>query len=348
MRTCLLAVLMIVPATALFGDEPPPAFVCAECPIVEQGPAVDGTLDDACWDAAARLTDFARFSTGGAVPVQTEVAVVCDASNLYIAVRAIEPTPEGIVADNHGRDNRGVFGDDCIEIFVDANHDHESYFQFGVNSTGDVYDSLGKDSSWSANAIAAGALGDGEWTLEVAIDFQSLGVKPAAGTVIGFNVCRDDQVRSVWSSWAPMEGSFHRPAWFGHLVLGNALAQAVRRTHDDFPHRVDRPVTIETGKGTLVLSGSGARIGALADALAPRASSLRAGTGAMSETAFDRDVVAKGAHAALAEYDAIVPALTSAPETAAAALALRRRLEALAGEITDLEMAVRLASIFAK
>jgi len=347
MRALALAIACIVLALTAFADDAPPSLVYVECPIVEEAPVIDGKLDDACWQAAPRLTDFARFAAGDIVPVQTEVAVVCDASNLYVAVRAIEPTPEAIVAKYHGRDEP-ISRDDALEIFIDATHDHQRYVQIVVNSAGAISDSKNKDKSWDADVQAKAKVGPGEWTAEVAITFESLGIQPGPGLVLGANFCRDDAVRKVWSSWAPMKGSFHRPAWFGHLVLGDALAQAVRRIHDDLPHPADRPITLETADGTLVLAGSAARIGALVEALAPRVRSLRARAGAMSRTAFDRDTVAKRADAALAEYDAIVPVLTSAPETVADALRLRRRLESLSLEITGLEMSLRLAAIFAR
>ena len=54
------------------------------------------------------------------------------------------------------------------------------------------------------------------------------------------------------------------------------------------------------------------------------------------------------ARAALAGYDAILEALQDPPETPDHALRLRRRLESLSLEVTNLEMSLRLAAIFAK
>src|SRR5262245_58812666 len=66
----------------------------------ESPPAIDGRLDDECWASAPVFSNFTQVLPveGGAPSETTEVRVVFDADNLYIAVRCFDSDARGIIA----------------------------------------------------------------------------------------------------------------------------------------------------------------------------------------------------------------------------------------------------------
>jgi hypothetical protein len=129
-------------------------------------------------------------------------------------MKTLTPVPQG-------RDAHMVFHGETVEIFLDPNHDHAHYYQIAVSAAGSVYDSYRTDPIWSADVVARTRLSKDSWTMEVAVPWADLGIKPVAGKVVGLNICRDRYLghARVWSNWSQTEGNFHDPIRFGHLVL---------------------------------------------------------------------------------------------------------------------------------
>lgn len=149
-----------------------------------------------------------------------------DERALYFAVRAEEPEMKA-VADLLEKSIKGPWGTDLIEMFIDLNHDRNTYYHFAANAKGERWAARhttkrvfqGRPSSWRCEWEAAGRLGAGGWTLEVAIPYTCFdlhsGVK--VGPVIGVNVCREDPRSKEHSSWAFSHGAFHTPQAFGEV-----------------------------------------------------------------------------------------------------------------------------------
>ena len=196
----------------------------ALCYRAEGRIVVDGKLDDPAWRGAAWASGFVLLGSGEPARAQTLFATLYDSRSLYIAVECIEPNVKGIVACHKERDS-SVWFDDAVEVFVDPRHSHHDYFQFIVNTLGAKFDSHRTDWSWNGEWEAVARVGQGSWTLELAIPFSTLGIRgPAPWMVIGFNVCRDRQPGGgekifEWSSWAPLMKGFHEPRNFGHLAF---------------------------------------------------------------------------------------------------------------------------------
>jgi len=122
---------------------------------------------------------------------------------------------------SHPRDEHAIFGTEAVEIFVDPAHSNSLYYQFAVNAAASLYDSVRTDPTWNGQARPAAFLGPDFWSLEFAIPWESLGVRPRAGAVVGFNVNRDRHIgeERQWSMWAQVRDGFHDPVRFAHLVL---------------------------------------------------------------------------------------------------------------------------------
>src|SRR5687768_11380363 len=67
---------------------------------VEEGPVVDGILDDAVWQRAAVIDNFTQQEPEEGKPAteRTEVLLLYDAAQLYIGVRAHDSSSNGIIA----------------------------------------------------------------------------------------------------------------------------------------------------------------------------------------------------------------------------------------------------------
>lgn len=227
MRRFAFAVLLAA-VVAQGGDDY--AIKVYPCPRLERAPAIDGKLDDACWKAAPVVSGFTRYDKPEVVAVQTSFRVGYDAEFLYFGVHCDEPNAKRLSPTAAGRDSGQVFRGETIEIFLDPRHDHHGYHQLALNLANAFYDSLRTERSWNCAAKTATSIVSNGWELELAIPWRDLKVTPKAGTVIGFNVCRDRHAGGgrEWSNWAQTRANFHDPVRFAHLVLSPTAAQLGR------------------------------------------------------------------------------------------------------------------------
>lgn len=109
---------------------------------------IDGLLDDAAWQAAAKIDTFYEYqrSDNGPPPVQTIAYVMYDDHNLYVGVDARDPEPAKIRAPYVDRDR--VFGDqDNIAVLIDARGEGKVALQLRTNPRGIQADAVNNDSS---------------------------------------------------------------------------------------------------------------------------------------------------------------------------------------------------------
>lgn len=148
-----------------------PELVCRK---VQTPITVDGRLDEPAWKGAIPVS-LGNTTNGKATLHRTEVKTCHDADCVYFAVQAVQPaasaTPDG------------------VEIYLDVPRNRQGYYRVAVDLTGAVHDyqyidhiQLGRP-DWRSHARAAVQLGDGQYTVEVAIPRQSIGA--AAGDLAG-------------------------------------------------------------------------------------------------------------------------------------------------------------------
>lgn len=188
---------------------------------VDKTPVIDGKLSDRCWQFSERATGFWRLHNRGPATQQTEVMTAYDANNLYLAFICYEKTPASIVRQRKENDT-ALWWEDCVEVFMDVNHDHDSYYHLIVNSYGAQYDEIDYSvpASWNSKATVAVSIGSDRWVVEMAIPFASMKIAaPAPGTQWGFNVNRQKYRPLERSSWSETRETFHEPKVFGHLLF---------------------------------------------------------------------------------------------------------------------------------
>jgi hypothetical protein len=159
----------------------PPAAAAGFTVRPASGPIeIDGLLDEPAWADAAVVPLTHEWLPGDNTPppVATEALVTFDATHLYVAFRAHDPHPEAIRAHLADRDND--FVDDAVGFAIDTFDDRRRAYRFEVNPLGvqrdaivsDVDDS--EDASWDATWDSAGRIGEGGYTVEVAVPFRQL------------------------------------------------------------------------------------------------------------------------------------------------------------------------------
>ena len=182
---------------------------------------LDGVLSKQEWGPAVKVGGFRVSGKENLASEQTVMHLLYDDTALYLGIKCAESRMGDLKAAVHVHDG-SVWHDDCVEFFIDRNHDHGSYWHFIVNSVGTQYEGVGFDSTWTAKWQAATSKTATAWYLEIAVPFASLGSEPPApGEVWGFNLDRERQAGGGMQlyNWADVKGDFHSPRLFGHLAF---------------------------------------------------------------------------------------------------------------------------------
>ena len=121
--------------------EPPPAYsgresqVRVSVPRLEEQVEVDGTLDEAAWERAARLVGFSQYAPVDGRPAEnaTEVLVWYSPSAIHFGIRA--HAASGTVRASLANRDR-LDAEDVVEIFLDTFNDGRQATVFAVNPLG--------------------------------------------------------------------------------------------------------------------------------------------------------------------------------------------------------------------
>ena len=207
-------------------------------------PELDGKADDSCWQNTVACTDFLVVRSLTAASERTTARLCYDDDNLYLLLVCDEPVLEvraqrrhEFVANVAERDG-DVYRDDSCIVLLDPANTGEQLLDFTVNSLGTIADARctqpsyweRRDLGWHSEAQASASLGDGTWTVEIAIPFADLtDGAPDVGEVWQICLGRIARAREENSSWNPSNRGFHDPQPLGALVfaeptVGVALA----------------------------------------------------------------------------------------------------------------------------
>ena len=170
------------PVAGGFGEQalaPPPVR------SIEEGPEIDGILEE-IWEAGTLLPDTWRQVDpveGGPPSQRTEVRLMRDRRNLYVAIRCFDDEVDGIIARALQRDG-DIRSDDNIRLVLDPKRDLRTGYVFSMNPLGARSDSRlvnGRtDRNWDAVWEGRASIDDEGWTAEFVIPFRTLSIDPAA------------------------------------------------------------------------------------------------------------------------------------------------------------------------
>ncbi len=207
-------------------------------PLTGDRPSIDGTLDDALWQAAPAGTDFIqkRPHPGQPSSQKTEVRIAYDPDAIYVGVRMYDTAPDSIVAQLARRD-QGIYSD-WIFICLDSYYDRRTGFVFGVNPRGVkmdllLYEDTREDGGWDAVWDVATRQDSAGWTAEFRIPVSQLRYSTQASNnddvVWGLNVLRKIARYEEEAFWSPVRSDQNAlVSVFGDLVGLRGIAQTRR------------------------------------------------------------------------------------------------------------------------
>ena len=170
---------------------------------------IDGQFDEPAWQAARWESGFIQYSPYEGKPPgqQTEFAIIYDKNNLYIAIKALDSSPDSIYTRMTRRD---YAEGDLLSINLDTYHDKRTAFGFNVSAAGvktDVThsDNAAEDNTWDPIWHVKTAITGEGWNAEIAIPLTQLrfdeGEEQTWGMQITRYIFRTDEI----SVWQPMK-----------------------------------------------------------------------------------------------------------------------------------------------
>jgi hypothetical protein len=176
---------------------------------------IDGSLGEAEWAQAARLTGFHQYQPVDGRPAdeRTEARVFYSQDAIYFAVIANTKNPASIRATVADRDN--LDNDDRVTIYLDTYNDRRRAFYFVVNPLGAQGDGVRTEGAASAGNIfggnvdknpdfrfeSKGQVSDTGYVVELRIPFKSLRFPSGDPQRWGINVVRNIKSSGFEDTW---------------------------------------------------------------------------------------------------------------------------------------------------
>jgi len=191
---------------------------------VEQGPDIDGILDDIVWQGAPVISDFVQQEPdeGARASEITDVRVLYDGSTLYLGVEAFDSEPEGVIATEMRRDSDRILEEDNFQIILDTFMDSRSAYMFVISPAGaqldqQVFNEGGRDRRASTGgvnrdwdgvwSVSTTPTAEG-WVAEIAIPVVTLRFPESYPQSWGINFMRNISRKNEQVFWAPIPKPF--------------------------------------------------------------------------------------------------------------------------------------------
>lgn len=222
----MIAALILSLAAAVFSGRDNQVHVVI--PRVDAPAAaitVDGVLDEAVWQQAARLTGFSQYSPVDGRPADdpTDVLVFYTPTTIYFGIKA-HAAPGAVHATLANRDR--IDADDAIQIFLNPFNDGRQALVFGVNPLGIQADGVLVEGTNNRGGAAFSALESGRevtdltpdyvyqskgritdegYEIEIAIPFKTLRFPTDHVQSWALNIVRRVQSSGHEDSWVPAQ-----------------------------------------------------------------------------------------------------------------------------------------------
>jgi len=223
-RPLSVALVLTVGATAALGAEHSGRLnqIDVNVPRLEAAAVIDGVLDEAAWQQAARLIDFSQYAPVDGRPAEnaTEVLVWYSPTAIHFGIRA-SAAPGSVRATLADRDR--IENDDHVQIYLGTFNDGRQAFVFivnplGVQGDGAVVEGIRQgghafgglavgrepvDLSQDFVFESKGRLTEQGYEIEVRIPFKSLRYQSGDSQDWGLHVIRRVQSTGHEDSWVP-------------------------------------------------------------------------------------------------------------------------------------------------
>jgi len=187
---------------------------------IENGPDLDGVLDEDVWLTATVIDDFVQQepSEGEPATERTVVRFMYDEQSLYIGVEAYDSQAGGVIATEMRRDSARLLDEDNFQIILDTFRDSRSGYMFVTNPLGAKLEqqvaqegeggrrgnSSNINRDWDGVWHVASKQTDEGWVSEIAIPLVTLRFPGAETQVWGINVMRNIRRKNEQVFWAPV------------------------------------------------------------------------------------------------------------------------------------------------
>ena len=216
-------------------------------------PLVDGSVDDAVWADAARVSGFLQIQPqfGAPSPFPTEVLIGYDDEAAYIAFLCHDAEPGRMSAAVTARDGP-VISDDAVAVFIDTLDDDTGAYFFRTNLLGTQADGRIADNGrsiddrWDESWECAARRTAGGWTVEFAIRLRILRYRAGNGRRWGVNFVRTVPRRLETSAWAGPGESQWKVSAFG-VLTGLDLPHSEAKRWDLIPYALGTTTSGDQG-----------------------------------------------------------------------------------------------------
>ena len=164
---------------------------------IDQPLRLDGRLDEEVYALVPPVDGFIQQLPVEGVPATeaTEVWILFDDDNVYIAARCYDSRPQRIVANELRRDNGNILSlNDSFSITLDTFLDRRNAFFFQTNPIGALRDQAVADGTfninWNTVWEVKTAQSETGYTVEIAIPFKSLRYRSSGPQTWGINIRR--------------------------------------------------------------------------------------------------------------------------------------------------------------
>ena len=204
----------------------PPSEYYRVAPVrVENGPQIDGRLDEEVWLRAAVIDEFVQQEPAEGEPAteRTVVRLLYDAEALYLGVEAYDTEPDGVIATEMRRDSLRLLDEDNFQVILDTFHDRRSGYMFVTSPLGAKLEqqvaeegeggwrgrnsnniNINWDGVWD---VVSRRTADG-WVAEIAIPMVTLRFPRTEEQVWGVNFMRNIRRKNEQVFWAPISKEY--------------------------------------------------------------------------------------------------------------------------------------------
>ncbi len=216
-----------VPPAVISRDENGRATVRAV--RLERPINIDGQLDEDVYSVVPGAGDFIQQEPreGDPATEKTEVWVLFDDKNVYVAARCWDSQPDRWVLTELRRDNNNITNNENFSVVLDTFYDRRNGFFFQTSPLSAVRDQTFTDegngnTSWNTIWSVKSGRFEGGWSFEMAIPFKSLRYRDAGPQIWGVNFRRMVKWKNEESYLTRMTAAWGNQAVF-HVSAAGTL-----------------------------------------------------------------------------------------------------------------------------
>jgi hypothetical protein len=193
--------------------------------------AIDGTLDEEVYASNQPFGGFIQVVPKAGAPAseRTDVWVMFDTTNMYVAARCWDSAPpEKWVANELRRDTTQLRQNDTFGVMFDTFYDRRSGFMFYTNPLGaladySVVDEGQSNTDWNPVWNVRTGRFEGGWSVEMAIPFKTLRYRSGPGQIWGIQLRRSIRRKNEWVYLTPVPASLAGPQALNRVSAAGTL-----------------------------------------------------------------------------------------------------------------------------